>query len=388
MKKILSILLILVLLLGGCSTPTEEAYPDGSDLKFPHFGEGRTPPAGERDPDDIDGGITYTDYRFDPDEGRAALWNNIAFYENDPYDNDPWQPKVYRTAIGEGEKPELVFNGELIGVFGDALIVADNDYYYAVDLKKGKDWVRLNETGMTTASLEYKGKLLLFGNSNDQGYVDTVELKTLTATRKRLEAPVRQLLSEGDTLYCLMGGDLYRGNLADGTGEWLCKAYVYGSVDKAGQRIMIRRYNCDPIVYDLETGKSFKPKEFPPPFYQCCGRSPQLGSVRHGVAVIGYDREDGEHGVWYYDIASGKELTEAPAPQTVYTLTNGSYTQNEDGTFRFDIDGEQFTVRALPDGVVGKIYANCYGMFCYCAGNFFTVDREENSRHVLYYEVL
>ncbi|MBQ8894590.1 MAG: hypothetical protein IJ043_09340 [Clostridia bacterium] len=400
MKRLFLLFLTACILLSGCqkqqppeevtSLPTQSTGDEAiTPLQLSCFGTGRTPPEGETDLSGTYGGQNHSDYRFSASQCRAALWNQYAYYECDPFGYEPWQPRIYRTELGKETRPSLIFNGELIDLFGDILIACDNDRYYALDLaEEGENWIPLQPAGITTAWLEYEGKVLIFGHNSSGSYADIIDLSALTSTRRAVNAPVREYVLEGDILYCIAGDQFCRADLRSKTGQVLCNVPAFSEMDKAGSRILFRKSDYDPLVYDLTTEATFTPKEFPAPIYQCCGTNPDLGTVTDGIAAIPYTDEDHQNQTWYYNIATGQELKEAPTLSKLYPLENGHYTKSETGEFQFCIDGEYFNVRRLPDGMGGTIYANRYGMLCLSLGGIFTADREGNSLHLLHYEIL
>ena len=264
MKKIIAYLLILCLLLTGCT----KSYLIGVGRDYP-----------ENIDEGIDGAPPYLDtyevYRDMP----ILSYEQYVFFEIDSDTSEEFiKPQVYRASLTEDRQPTLFFNGQLIGIFKNTMIVCDDEAYYAVRLDQKNEWKKLAPAAYTSATVLLEDTLLIFGfkkfikdiyyKGRDR-FLDRIDLSTLEWTREDNDAVIIDALTADGLLYYLRFGK-EEAYASDGTPYYREKIYfcVADPADKketvlsdANQALSLQK-DGDKIVSDQrgKTGFSYDTK--------------------------------------------------------------------------------------------------------------------------------
>jgi len=194
MKKIISLLLILCLLLTGCATSAPsgvgKTFPDGSAAS-------------------LDGGSPYyCDLYKVSGDLKAVLHDQTVFFEHN-VGGEAFKPQVYCASLTEERQPTLFFNGQLIGIFKNTLIVCDDEAYYAIRLDQKNNREKLAPAAYTVTTVLQNDTLFLFGVRKFEGYngkerfIDRIDLSTLEWTREDNDTVIIDTLAADGLVYYL-----------------------------------------------------------------------------------------------------------------------------------------------------------------------------------------
>lgn len=338
MKKLLCLLLTFSLLLCGCA-----AEPAGI---------GRTAPQDVIDPATLDGGTAYSPLTLFK-SNTLALWGDTVFYECDPNENSPWQPKLYSSTLGKEDTPQLVFNGEMIGLYGDVLVVCDDEAYYARNLSGGKKWVQLGESGVHEAAAEGDDVLYLFGYTENGCYADAVELSTLHFTRAAMEYSVTSAqVLDGTLYYVRTDGDrfaLCRAVLTEKQEQFISHTESF-DLHQAGGKLVCCSERCSPLFYDPATNETALLAEL-------SSSLAESAEVRGGVLRLSRPNQEPQ----YFDIAAGVWIDEPGFAFESYWEFEGGYATAADRIYRLTVGDRQYTADLTNHGKPQAFAANDQG---------------------------
>lgn len=272
-------------------------------------------------------------------EFRAAVYEGVVYYECDPYAREPWQPHVYSFPLDKTGEPKDLIKGEMIGLYGSALIVKSEGQVCVKDLsKEGSNWIAAGKAERVGAAVEVEQKVLFWSALGGKYYADTLDLKDLTVKREESAHLPLQCHKVGETLFYLVAQ------------KQQTHFYRSGTDGKAGQKIIILEgewnlyetkgelflFSKDakslPLQYDHSKGTvSPLPNQYASEIDFI-----YLHGVSNGVAYMDYYRLIQGHKFnceWQYDLVQKKEL---PVNESLdmYTLVlpNGFCILDKDST--------------------------------------------------------
>ena len=410
MKRFTAILLAMALLFCGCSVEWEEtASPDTAvenqseqtaDAEKQEQADNEKEDTGDEtkgnltdhevqgssDKEDGDkneassapAGAYHADYKGPEDRKiKVELFGDTAYYECDPYERVPWQPHIYSVPLDGSDKPRNLLKGELIALYDSVLLGKTDTHYCALDLsKEDAKWVELQSATDEASHMLWDEKIILFSSLNGKNYVDAIDIKSMSASRKQIKPLVRQCAAMGEQIYYTThekkkvnsGGISWGGGSATETTSFYCGEK---STEKSqlietfvGQWTMLSAQKNlllytsgkthNPKVYDTENKKLFAPRDIEKEIFTYDG-GPTVNGMIGDVVYIQYQSKTGTV-AWNYDLTALKDV-EAAVPNDVNLLPNGYWKYNKDsGNYEYTTSGRTHQVYLGEISAIGTTF--------------------------------
>lgn len=395
MKRLTIILLLLSLLLTGCTSNVDKKEEGAAADSFvenekqelsgdvPQKVEGNTNNTQQSNTDNTLQGNTdntrqdNTENTSTPPEGaynldydgpadrtyRGAIHGTTAYYECDPYERVPWQPHIYSVPLGEKTEATDLLKGELIALAGNLLIGKTETHFCAMDLSAAKQkWIQLQPAAEYVTHLQNGDTLYLYVKKDGKFFADAIDLKKIDSKRVEAVQNLRKVVKVNGQLYFLTTDGFYQGDPTDKNAPLLGAATEKDQLHIINDRIFIYRDGTLPRVYDCKAASLYIPEVFktkvqivtgPVPEtdeikYGAAQNNPQYTKLLNGIVTVRYKPDLNSFQTFYYDISTDREITDVKALPFDYlgvTGVDGGYISGYSSYFpEYHINGHVYRI--------------------------------------------
>lgn len=437
MYRFIPFFLIFALLLTGCSMMHEEyAVPDqvvtkdhsSTQIEQPENSsqsETPTPQSSQKNPTSSTEQPSQTEYpdsdvtkeppadAYSPDykgpsdrNFRAVIYDNIAYYECDPYERNPWQPHIYSIALGEKTATDLL-KGELIGLADSVLIGKTATHFCAMNLTDQQPkWIEIG------AADDYIDHLLL-GNTLYLYHSKGAYIVDLPSMKVEQGGPVndlRHITAVNDEIFYLTVDSFYLGDPLTKSALKLSDATDGEQFFHVGDLLILYQDGVLPRIYNCKTRELTVPKNFesivgsatgpypeptddPNTWYTGGSESPNYLSFLNGIVTVEFAGAFGQNEVSLcYDLVNDCEVSDIETKFPGYLdgiVLNDGYLRDTETNRIYYLNDKKYTVAlpAISTNQKDTHASNEKGALQLNGNGIYTVSFSENkSATILHYE--